>query len=71
MKRGGSSGQRDGDLVWKMISNLKVPNAVKMFMWQACNNILLTKLNLLRQDVVQNAQCPICGENEETKKHIL
>jgi hypothetical protein len=71
MQRGGCSRVRDGELVWKMIWNLKVPNAVKMFMWRACNNLLPTKMNLMRRGVVQEAKCPICGREDETAKHIL
>jgi len=71
MRRGGRSRPREGDSVGKAIWNFKILNAVKMFMWRACNNHLLTKTNLLRRRVVFDSQCPICGIDEETVKHVL
>lgn len=41
--RGGESSQPySRSPTWKVIWNLQTPNAVKMFLWKACNNILPT-----------------------------
>jgi hypothetical protein len=53
-----------------MIWNI-VPSAAKMFMWKACNDLLPTKMNLLRRGVVTDLLCPICLREDETVKHIL
>jgi hypothetical protein len=42
-----------------------------MFMWKACNDLLPTKMNLLRWGVVTDSLCPICLREDETIKHIL
>jgi hypothetical protein len=42
MRRGEGSKQGDGDLVWKTLWKLNVPNVVKMFIWRACNDLLPT-----------------------------
>jgi hypothetical protein len=57
--------------IWRSIWNLKVPNAVKMFMWKVCHNILPTKVNLARRGVNCNSMCPICKREEETIVHML
>jgi hypothetical protein len=49
----------------------QLPNAVKMFMGKACNNLLPTKANLLRRKVVDNALCPVYLREEETIEHLL
>lgn len=48
MRCGASSIQRDGELEWKTIWNFNITNAVKMFQWKGCNNLLPTKAKLLR-----------------------
>jgi hypothetical protein len=65
-RHSGSSRQKDENKVWKMLWNLKVPNAIKMFMWRVCHDILPTKKNLLRRGVVSDAFCSICECKEET-----
>jgi hypothetical protein len=50
---------------------LPISNAVKMFLWKACNNILPTKENLLQRRVVSDNLCPICTLSGETTAHIL
>ena len=46
-------------------------NAVKNFLWRACNNLLPTKMNLMRRGIVKDARCPICEREAETMTHIL
>lgn len=48
-RSGGGSRQEEGGGVWKVIWGLKIPNAVEMLMWRACNNLLPTKENLFRR----------------------
>lgn len=47
------------------------PNVVKMFLWKTCNDLLPTKVNLLRRGVVPVALCPICMRDVDTAEHIL
>jgi hypothetical protein len=49
IRRCGSSRKGVREAVWNIIWKLKVPNAVKMFIWKACNDLLPTKMNLLRR----------------------
>lgn len=71
MLKGGVSNKMAGHEVWKACWRLQIPNAVKMFLWKACHNLLPTKANLLRKKVVDNALCPICLREVETIEHIL
>lgn len=45
----------------------KVPNAVKMFVWRVCNDLLPTKENILKKDSL----CPIYSLEGESVEHIL
>lgn len=58
-------------LLWKAIWNIKGPNATKIFLWKACNGILLTKEMLFKKHVTNNSLCPICNLERETTGHIL
>jgi len=50
---------------------MEVPNAVKMFAWRACQNILPTRRNLCKRRVIEEANCPCCGLEEESLIHAL
>jgi hypothetical protein len=52
------------DNIWK----LRIPNAIKMFVWKACCNILPTRVNLKRRKIIEN---DICTRNVETARHVL
>lgn len=68
---GSSSIPVGGSNIWKIVWNMKVPAATKMFLSKACNNILPTKLNLHKKGVTENSLCPICCQEEESVEHIL
>jgi hypothetical protein len=44
---------------------------VKLFMWQACNNILPIYENLFKRKVIADALCPICRGDIESVGHAL
>jgi ribonuclease HI len=57
--------------IWKGVWRIKCARAVKMFLWQACNNILPTKEKLFKRHIIDDPLCPICGLATETLAHIL
>ncbi|XP_059436808.1 uncharacterized protein LOC132169875 [Corylus avellana] len=57
--------------IWAGIWKSVLPNAVKNFMWRACQNILPTKENLCRRKISKDPWCPICNLEVETTTHIL
>jgi hypothetical protein len=65
----GSSGKKEIDEMWKICWRLHVPNAVKMHLWRACQNLLPTKANLFRRGVCDNNLCPIYMRMEEAVGH--
>lgn len=69
--RGEGSNNLGGSGIWSLIWNLKLLNAVKMFMWRACHYILPTKANLLKRGIVNEHFCPIRGIDGESILHIL
>lgn len=58
-------------IFWRTIWQLNVANVVKMFLWKAYNNLLLTKANLFRRKVVKESNCPICYGEPELVLHAL
>ena len=57
--------------IWKVLWNLKIPNASKNFMWRACHNLLPTRDNLLRQKIVTNLVYSLCNSEAKLVLHIL
>lgn len=56
---------------WKMIWKLNVPSVVKVFIWKAANEVILTKSNLYKKKVIDNALCPICEQVKVLTGHVL
>ena len=66
----GTSGNAVQSQIWKTIWLAEVPNKIKNFVWQACQNILPTKSNLFRQHVLSSDACDQCGQSSETTSHV-
>jgi hypothetical protein len=47
------------------------PKAVKLFMWQACNDILPINENLFNREVLAKALCPICMSDAESMQRRI
>lgn len=63
-----SHGQPD---IWKKLWKLKIQDRLKFFCWRILNNIIPTKLMLIRFLPLNDDQssCPIYSMEEETQKH--
>lgn len=57
--------------MWKDLWHLKVPGKVKQLISKCLNNILPTKDNLFRKNIIENNLCPICEREIETSVHVL
>lgn len=63
---------RSGDsALWSGIWRMPIANAMKNFIWRACQNLLPTKENLMRRKVVNDPMCHICSLEVETTFHII
>ena len=71
LQQPGSSKSSTVEEVWKKCWSLNVPNAVKMYVWRACHNLLPTKGNLFKRGVCDNNSCPNCLSAEETILHAV
>ncbi|XP_042974825.1 uncharacterized protein LOC122306461 [Carya illinoinensis] len=56
---------------WTCFWKLKIPNAVKVFLWRACLESLPTMSNLFKKKIVSSPLCPVCCNSDETAGHIL
>jgi hypothetical protein len=54
-------------IIWKA----KIPEKVKIFIWLATKNRILTTENLKKRGWVGRDSCSLCNEAEETNFHIL
>jgi hypothetical protein len=68
---GESSKATSHRVLWKKLWSLRVPSVIKNFLWRVCHNLLPTKLNLHRKQIVPNYLCPMCGAQPESTGHIL
>ena len=57
----------DGDIK----GELRVPSKIKVFGWRTCLNILPSKVNLVRRQVLTEDRCEICQRNPETVIHAI
>lgn len=69
--RGESSTWNNQEGFWQSIWDLNFMNGVKSFIWRACQESLLTCLNLQKRKLMANSLCPICHLHEESITHIL
>ena len=60
-----------GGRVWKVLWKLKVPNKIKVFGWRACCNILPTRVNLTRKQIIEDNKCEACKAELEIVVHAL
>jgi hypothetical protein len=67
----GCSNRREEGNIWKGIWSSNFPNAVKTFMWRACQNLLPTRENLVKRCIIKDPSCSICGLEIESTEHIL
>ena len=59
-----SSGSR-GSRVWAAIWKLQIPNKIKVFGWRACHDILPTRRNLKKKQILLDDLCPLCALFQE------
>lgn len=55
----------------RKIWRLKVPCAIKHFLWKAYLDILPTRVNLATRKIIKIADCPICNQTLKTLIHSL
>jgi hypothetical protein len=70
-KNGCTSKAEDRHNVWSTLWSLGVPNTMKIFLWRACNDLLPTKCNLFRRNIVKDNNCPCCLRERESGLHAL
>ena len=68
---GSCSSEGSSRSLWRRIWCLSGPRVVKLFMWQACNDIHPTNENSLKRTVLTEALCPICQSDIESVGHAL
>lgn len=56
---------------WHSIRRPGVPNPVKLLLWKACHNIILTRENLYERKISVQMLCPICNLEIESVIHTL
>ena len=66
-----SSDRSEQDLFWKRIWRLRLPNKIKLFLWQVCSNASPTKENLKRRKILDHAKCSACLSAQESIFHTI
>ena len=66
-----SSEQRANHRVWNRLWQLRVPSKIKVFGWSACIDILPSKVNLVRRQILKEDRCGLCQQCPESVIHAL
>uniref|UniRef100_A0A7N2L4E8 Reverse transcriptase zinc-binding domain-containing protein n=1 Tax=Quercus lobata TaxID=97700 RepID=A0A7N2L4E8_QUELO len=66
-----SSEQKANHQVWNRLWQLRVPSKIKVFGWRACLNILPSKVNLVRRQILKEDRCGLCQRCLESVIHAL
>ena len=57
--------------VWTRLWHSHIPNKIKVCGWRACHDILPTRENLVRRQVLDDGTCGLCTRTKETAIHAL
>lgn len=49
----------------------EVPQRIRMFLWLAAQDRLMTNVNHFLRKITNDPRCLTCGEGEETVEHIM
>ncbi|XP_075640555.1 uncharacterized protein LOC142612337 [Castanea sativa] len=63
--------QRTDHQVWTQLWQLRVPSKIKIFGWRACLNILPSKVNLVRRQILTKDRCGLCQRCPESVIHAI
>ncbi|KAM1229134.1 hypothetical protein ACFX13_008346 [Malus domestica] len=66
-----SEGSNAFSPLWKAIWRAKIPPKVKNFTWKISQNIIPTKVNLVRKGVHLDMECWACSGHPETDGHVF
>ena len=67
----GSSSDSQTKKFQKLLWQIPTPHKVQHFIWRACHDILPTRKNLVRRQVLQDDCCSECYEKPETSSHLF
>lgn len=56
---------------WKGIWKLHVPNKFCLFLWRACSDILPCYAAFVKNNIVEEERCLLCGKESEIVMHAL
>ena len=66
-----SSSGPTGQFVWAKLWNLHVPTKIKVFGWRTCQDILPTRVNLVKRKIITDNTCECYKRAPETGIHVL
>lgn len=66
-----SSSSGETQVKWRDIWALNLPPKVRMFLWQACSNILPHAAELYRRQMITDPYCVQCGLEVESLVHVF
>ena len=60
-----------GQQIWKKLWKVRVPNKMKVFAWRACHEILPTRVNLVKRNIIRDNICHCCQRAPEMVIHAI
>lgn len=59
------------DRLWKVLWKLEIPPKVRVFWWRVLHEFLPARQILWRRHIEPVAFCEVCGNPEESMRHVL
>ncbi|KAK8532542.1 hypothetical protein V6N12_053980 [Hibiscus sabdariffa] len=57
--------------IWKVIARFKGTQRMRIFLWLACRDKIMTNYERMKRHFVSDARCGLCGADVEDVDHIL
>lgn len=68
---GASSNSDLRSTFWTKLWKISAPSKVKLFGWKACSDIVPTRVNLRRRNILGETYCPRCNMENEDSMHAF
>ncbi|KAL4312666.1 hypothetical protein GQ457_01G024060 [Hibiscus cannabinus] len=63
--------EEENGKIWKLIWSQHLPQRIRVFLWLAAREALLTNLEHVKQHITSIITCELCGQGDEDVEHIL
>ncbi|KAL4311976.1 hypothetical protein GQ457_01G025270 [Hibiscus cannabinus] len=63
--------EEENGKIWKLIWSQHLPQRIRVFLWLAAREALLTNVERVKRHITSISTCELCGQGDEDVEHIL